>query len=415
MRVQIGRGRSRRIVELIRNPLTGVYEEMAMNPVADMLGGGPESFLENPDFLNNPGFLENPEENPVGSLREFFIAAAGVGAGWFVADFIDRIVATRTPKNGKHAWFGRDAAAIIASRPDGMRLVAGAATTAGFMALSYYLSRKKPNIAYLFGGMATGALVWLLGKIVNFWLMPALMKVDSAKQNAMVFGNRTYPFEQDFVQKFISETYTKWNEPTGGRVAQGQSDPLPDGYNIVRNVNTPMNISVPGNPTAVPAIPASPGVPLVGLGQYPQQSVFAPQPQRYAQPQYAQQRPLGAQQAQFVPTGRVGDCPSCGGNGGCWGGCPQLCPSCPGGVLSTADKCPPGQPTNFGPTPFPVVPPGVFTPPGPAMMNPPMPAMPFPGTNAFIPVSGVPVQHGGQPQQAAQPGGYDEADSMGLN
>jgi hypothetical protein len=247
-----------------------------------------------------PGLLDNPAGPFSGAgLKQYGTAAAGDGFGLVVAGFVDRWVATRTPKDGKHPWYGRDAAAIINSRPDPMRLGAQAVGGVVSLGIAYY-ARGRTLIPFLFSGVALGFGAKLVSQVLDWYLMPALFKVDD--WGKPTFGNRMYALEQDTVQKQLEAAIKSKS------TSQLETD-----------------------------IPSAPGVqpvsPILSLGAQPQPTNGStPQGKASA----ASDGNLGARA--LIPTGRVGMCASCNGMNGCYASCPDLvlCSECPG---TSARRC----------------------------------------------------------------------------
>lgn len=329
--------RSTRAIHLYRNPLTGSMS-LGANPVSygyddNPLGGydhnpyggsgsfgmrshGVGSFGANPmgmssyddsdddmSFDNNP-LLDNPEEGGafgMANIKRFGVAAGGVALGLVVADFVDRYVATMKPKDGHQPWYGRDAAAAYRQRPSAMRLGVQALGAGGAMFLAYRL-KNKSWAPWLFGGLAIGFGANLVKMLADWWLMPAVLKVEEEKANAPSLANRLYPLEQGYVQKKVTDIFKNWNDPIKGLpdlvAAQTEKDPVILGPLSSQTVEMgTSSIYTLGSPNAQPRVHGALGAPL-------------------------------------VPTGRVGTCGSCGGQNGCYSGCPTSCPGdCPKGVM----------------------------------------------------------------------------------
>jgi len=250
------------------------------------------AMLENPGI---GGLLSNPaspytREN----LVRYGTAAAGVAIGLLVADFVDRVVATMKPKDGKNAWYGADAAAAIYRRPDATRL--GVQVVGGVVALGLAAwTRGRGIIPWLASGIALGFGSNALLKLANWYLMPAILKVDPAKP--MSFANRMYALEQDSVQKAIDASFKAWaTVPSLSAGQQGEAS----------QINSPLgdqttNLAVLGaNPQGKAQALTDPAG-SVGSGQNPRT---------------------------FLQTNRLGNCQSCGGKDGCYSDCQSLCPGC---------------------------------------------------------------------------------------
>lgn len=256
------------------------------------------ALLENPGILDNPPALLDNQVSPFTArgLMMYGTAAAAAAFGLLIADFVDRLVATRKPKDGKHPWYGRDAAAAINRRPDAMRLGAQAVGGVAGLGLAYWLRGRGPAILpWIFGGIALGFGSNLLLKLANWYLMPAIFKVK--EDNEVSFANRMYALEQDKVQKEIDKAFE--NYATVPTLSEGQTE-------------TPTIQSPLADPVAGPLVQlgaaagkaeADVNAGAVGSGQAPRV---------------------------LLQTGRLGDCPSCGGHDACYSDCETLCPKCDG-------------------------------------------------------------------------------------
>jgi len=271
----------------------------------------PSALLHNPGYEN--GMLDGLLSNPDGpfsktSLTGYFIAAGGVSAGLVIADFVDRFVATRTPSEsaptkaeGKNPWMGRDAAAAQRRRPDAMRLGVQAGGAVGAMILTY-LTRRGNILPWLFGGTSVGFGANLGKQLTDWWFMPTVFKVQAPTE--VSFANRMFPMEQSSVQDEIDKIFENWAATT--TLAEGQTD-------------TPVIQSPLGGP----------GGPAYTLGkarsgQYPQPGTLTAQ----------------SRGQEFVRTGRLGKCETCGGYNGCWSGCEDYnCVPCNEGGSVGAQKC----------------------------------------------------------------------------
>jgi hypothetical protein len=292
--------------------------------------------LDQDDLLDNPeaGFgglmLEN-QVFTISALRAWGTAAAGVGLGLGVADFLDRYVATRKPKDGRNPWYGANAAAAYNRRPDAWRLGAQAAGGLGAMALAY-ATRGRGVIPWLLGGTAIGFGANLTQMLFNYWLMPLIFRVKKETPSEPNLGNRLYPLEQDFVQDTVDNIFKNFALATN------------------LQANQAADVGQPG--FAVPPVaPVDPTGPVYTLGRAahdyylgaPQYSPYGNG--GYGHPGYAAGYPGyagkgGAQagvssgqagQPVHVKTGRLGMCSACGGYDGCWSHCPDLtiCGDCP--------------------------------------------------------------------------------------
>lgn len=253
------------------------------------------AMLENPGILGGGSLLENAA-NPYTreGLVRYGTAAAGVAIGLLVADFVDRLVATRKPKDGKNPWYGADAAAAIYRKPDAWRL--GTQVVGGVLALGLAAwTRGRGIVPWLASGIAIGFGSNALLKLANWYLMPAVFKVDPAKP--MSFGNRMYALEQNDVQKAIDKSFETWaTVPSLSAGQQGEAS----------QINSPLgdqttNLAVLGaNPQGKASAHTDPAG-SVGSGQNPRT---------------------------FLQTNRLGNCMQCGGKDGCYNDCQSLCEGC---------------------------------------------------------------------------------------
>lgn len=254
------------------------------------------------EYLSNPALFEN-QAGPFsgGALRALGAVSVGVGIGFTIAELTDRFVATR---GNKEPWYGRDAAAYHASRPDAMRLGVQAAGAVGGLALSYAV-RGRGVLTFLASGIAIGFGVNLVRMGLNYYLMPAVLKVENFADKNL--GNRLYPLEQQSVQEQVTKYLQAKNE---GQTAE----------------QTPVS---PLTPVTTPAT----GVAYLGKGGNGAANGSALGKAHEAS--VSNGNGLGAAQ-QIVATGRLGTCSSCGGNGGCYKGCStlKLCPDCPSGNVA---------------------------------------------------------------------------------
>jgi hypothetical protein len=280
--------------------------ESMISPADTMLSMHPNPVDSDSGLLG--GLLSNPAGPFSGeSLRGFAVAAGGVGAGLVIADFVDRYVATRTPADsageggtakaeGQHPWYGRDAAAAQRRRPDAMRLGAQAAGAIAAMALTYW-TRRGNVLPWLFGGTAVGFGANLLKQLTDWYLMPMVFSVDEDKPNEATFANRMFPLEQPWVQDKVDELFANWQGVPALRDGQ-QKEPL---------VQSPL---------------AAAGQGVYVLGKAGSGNGM-PQPGSLGSPA----------SPQFIHTGRLGKCHSCGGYNGCWYGCKESgCADCGTGI-----------------------------------------------------------------------------------
>lgn len=255
--------------------------------------------------------------NPAGpfsraSLTGFAIAAGGVGLGLVASNLLDRFVATRTPKDGKNPWYGSAAAAAQARRPDAMRLAAQGGLALGSMALTYW-TRSGRILPWLFAGTAVGAGAGMVQKLVDWWVMSWLFKVDDPGEETL--SNRLYPLEQSAVQDEVDKIF----ENLGTAVLSGGQAETP----MISGVLAADAVYQLGEPPQ--------GKARSSAGQEPQPKSISGQPG----------------QPNFIRTGRLGECDSCGGRGGCWSTCSNLDEEClpcrgmseSGGMVYEGQRC----------------------------------------------------------------------------
>lgn len=256
--------------------------------------------LDNPHNLANPAALyENAGIMSMSTWASFGTAAVATALGLVVADFVDRIVATRQPADvgGAKAvrpWYGRDAAAAQRMRPDAWRLGAQAAGAVVALGLAFW-TRNIKFIPWALGGVALGFASNLVMKVTQWWLMPAIFKIE--KSGEQTIANRTYVLEQDKTQTTVQGMFDKWNENPALAAAQAAGD----GAVILGPLDQ---------------LTADQAQKLVLLGKAQANGKGAP-------------GAVGANGAQFVNTGRKGLCPHCKQVNGCLSNCPTLCPKCP--------------------------------------------------------------------------------------
>lgn len=245
--------------------------------------------------MSNPTYA-NLFENPMGpysmsSLKAFAIASAGLAVGLLGARILDRIIATRMPadsKSGQKAllpWYGKNAVAAINRRPDAIRIgaqVGGALVSIG----GAYMLRHKPVVPWLLGGLALGFGSNALLQLMEWYVLPYIWKIQKADEQT--YANRLFVVEQTDTQDKIDALAQDWqNVPD---LAQQQSQ-------------TPV-ISGPLNPAGSAS--------LLTVGRPGARNM------------------VGATGRKFIRDGRVGNCATCGGNGGHYEGCDK-CEVCGGG------------------------------------------------------------------------------------
>jgi hypothetical protein len=293
------------------NPV-GFYENPDLFENADFDDnegdGYDENFDDNPDMFDNPfeGLMSNQGPFSRAALTGYFVAAGGVGFGFIIADMLDRYVATRKPADsmaaaggtaaaGQRPWYGRNAAAAQRRRPDGIRLGSQAIGALVAMAGAYF-TRNMRILPWLLGGAAVGFGANLFKMLWDWWVAPAMLKVDPAKP--LSFANRIYPLEQRDVQDTIDGYFEQWSNLPALAGNQTAAEPT----------------SIPG-----PLASQAPAADMYALGRAGQPGIV-----QYARPPQPARRPCGVGQPEFTPTGRVGNCALCGGMGGCYCGCPYL-------------------------------------------------------------------------------------------
>lgn len=219
----------------------------------------------------------------------FGTAAVATALGLIAADFVDRIVATRTPADdgatkGVRPWYGRDAAAAQRMRPDAWRLAAQAGGAVIALGLAF-ATRNIKILPWALGGIALGFGSNLLFQLAKWWLMPAILKVD--KESDMTLANRTYVLEQSATQDTVTGIFEKWSSNPTLLAAQAA-----EGSQVIIG---PLS---------------NPGTAIIGLGK-------------------GKANGNGAGSVGVVNTGRLGLCPHCKQMNGCLSSCPTLCPKCP--------------------------------------------------------------------------------------
>lgn len=246
--------------------------------------------------MQTQGALGGLIGNPAGpfssaSMKGLAITAGGVGLGLVLSNLVDRYVATRTPEDGNNPWYGSAAAAAQARRPDAMRLGAQAGLTVASMALTYW-TRSGRVLPWLFAGTTVGAAAGIVQKLVDWWVMPTLLEVKDPNEESL--ANRLYPVEQSSVQDEVAKIFENLSTPV---LSGGQAETP-----TIQGVLSPGMVYSLGDPA--------------GKGR---SSSGREQP-----------KSLSGQTGKpdFIRTGRLGECPSCGGNGGCWSTCAQLDDDC---------------------------------------------------------------------------------------
>lgn len=252
----------------------------------------PTGLLPNP-----PVMYENAGIMSMGTWASFGTAAIATAFGLVVADFVDRIMATRQPADSGTTkatmpWYGRDAAAAQRMRPDAWRLGAQAAGAVIALGLAFW-TRNVKFLPWALGGIALGFGSNLIMKLTTWWLMPAILPVKDPSE--ATFNNRMYVLEQDAVQTKVADMFAKWDTTPSLNAQQ----------------TTPVDAS--GKSSAIMSPLGAGNVYALGKGQGNGAAAHGA---------------VGAQ-PRFVNTGRLGLCPFCKQVNGCLSNCPSLCPSCP--------------------------------------------------------------------------------------
>jgi len=132
--------------------------------------------------------------NPIGNVKNVVVLGIGTLIGYEFTDAADRWVATMSPSNAPHAWYGADAAHRIMARPNGMRMLTQVGIAALFFGGSVLAAKRYPMIAYGLAGGFIGSVVHFGHQMLSQRVWPALSSAE--KGNERVWGNRLYPAEQ---------------------------------------------------------------------------------------------------------------------------------------------------------------------------------------------------------------------------
>lgn len=269
----------------------------------------PRAYRNNPvNLASVGGFAANPvgmgvyRDNPVTNLKDFAMATGGVALGYIAADTLDRFLATMKPAGGTQPYFGRDAATLINSRPNGMRLAAGALGTGLMAAVSYYTARTRPNVSTFFGGLAVGFGVKLLASVWQWYIAPAIWKVDEAKPNSL--ADRMFSLEQKAVQDKVKAEY---KSPDGGR------------FSATQGANAQISLVSSGQVGGLPS--------HQGQGAAPVPFVDAAHSNGAVGGTVAGGSYRG-RSLRKRKSGSIGVCSSCRGVNACYEGCHDACTSC---------------------------------------------------------------------------------------
>lgn len=298
------------IVKLKGAPKVQYVEIVEKKKAKKRKGGSKKKLMENPFALApvaSVGTFGGLFENPIGPLSKdslvgFGWAAAGTAIGLTGARLTDRFVATMAPGKsksgveGKHAWYGRDAAAMINRRPGALRYgVQAGGALAGMVAA--YATRNVRVLPWLFGGLALGYGSNLLLMALEWAILPKILKGDTTKPETMTsglggLGNRLLPMEQDYVQDALDKQLEDWSTIADLAASQANEKPV-----APSPLATPQSAYTLGEGSGGPTGPLSQAV------------------------------------SGLIPTGRVGECASCRGNGGCYSNCPEIqsCGPCANG------------------------------------------------------------------------------------
>ena len=132
--------------------------------------------------------------NPIGNVKNVVVLGIGTLFGYEFTDMADRAVATMSPSNAPHAWYGSDAAHRIMARPNGMRMLTQVGLAALFFGGSVLSAKKYPMVAYGLAGAFIGSVVHFGHQILSQRVWPMIGATD--KGNERTWGNRMYPMEQ---------------------------------------------------------------------------------------------------------------------------------------------------------------------------------------------------------------------------
>jgi len=135
------------------------------------------------------------------SVTDTIIVGVSVVGGMFLANVLDRFVATRhgasTVNTG--AFHDAQAATLISAPPDAMRMGAQAGLSILSVVGAYYLSKKGyKKTAEIAVGVGIGAGAHLATQLINDKLLPATMKSDMTATSAgKNLASRLYPDLQE--------------------------------------------------------------------------------------------------------------------------------------------------------------------------------------------------------------------------
>lgn len=192
--------------------------------------------------------------NPVG-MTGTTIALTFIGGflGYESTNFVDRLIATRTPANGVHPWYYSDAIVAIAGQPDGMRYAAAIGQAVGSGLLAYWAhKRHMERTSYLFTGWAFGSGLWIANVV---YLYKIAGKLFVAGKNEEKIGNQVYPDWQ--TDRIAAVDAVRDAMVANAATDIGQAEPL-------AYAGGPRLAGVPSNRPAMP--PSLSAAPAYGCG-----------------------------------------------------------------------------------------------------------------------------------------------------
>jgi len=180
------------------------------------------------------------------SVTDTIVVGVSVVGGMFLANVLDRFVATRhgasTTDTG--AFHGLKAAALISAPPDAMRMGAQAGLSILSVVGAYYLSKmgykKTAEVAV---GVGIGAGAHLATQLINDKLLPATMKVNDKMDN---LAARLYPDLQQTGLDLLAKNAADIRNATAG--LPRAAAPAPRAFQGAPRVAAP-----PARPPARPA------------------------------------------------------------------------------------------------------------------------------------------------------------------
>jgi hypothetical protein len=169
--------------------------------------------------------------NPHGNWMGIAIFSGAALGGFIVGGIVDRLVATRTPSGGQHPWYGPDAAALIAARPDAMRIGVGLVAPVGLLFLAKYADKKgHSKTSYVTSGFAVGWLIHTGASLYYSFIVPKAFEVTKGDEETI--SNRIYSDSQPWLYDNADNIRTdllKRAEPgkDAAGYPEGQKEPLP--------------------------------------------------------------------------------------------------------------------------------------------------------------------------------------------